>query len=393
MPSAVNSCRSLPSRRRPFQVPLFHPPLGKGRAHAGRRLREASLYLLDAHGLIFQMFHGIGPMSAPDGRPTNAVFGVTRALADEPVRPWCRLPHRGGSTTGSPTFRDKLFDPSYKAHLRAAAAGPADAGAADSPDHGRDAHPIPDGPRLRGGRHHGDARRRRRQPAGSKDLHLCRHSDQGLPPQLLSPKVKIMNLRKGEIIDADVLMKDWGVTPVQVVDYQAMVGDSVDNVPGVPGVGPKTAAKWLPEFGSLDAIIANADEVGGDKKSKVKDALKESIANGKLEQSRKTLVTGSTTRVPGLERRLPGTGWRRRDWDGQRLLELCQEFGFRGFAEKVRNTLRAGSGEEERSWKQHARGHAASSARCTRVRRRPILQTRRRRRTPASTSSPASTRA
>src|SRR5262245_38184417 len=72
-----------------------------------------SLYVLDAHGLIFQMFHGIGQMNAPDGRATNAVFGVTRALmslydrgADYLIAAW---DHK------DPTFRDKLFD-QYKAH-------------------------------------------------------------------------------------------------------------------------------------------------------------------------------------------------------------------------------------------------------------------------------------
>src|SRR5258707_11409564 len=72
-----------------------------------------SLYVLDAHGLIFQMFHGVGPMSAPDGRPKNAVFGVTRALMD--------LYDRGADyliaalDVKGPTFRDDLFN-AYKGH-------------------------------------------------------------------------------------------------------------------------------------------------------------------------------------------------------------------------------------------------------------------------------------
>src|SRR5579871_5323241 len=76
-----------------------------------------SLYLLDAHGMIFQMFHGVGPMSAPDGRPTNAVFGVTRALMD--------LYDRGADyliaalDDKAPTFRDAI-DSNYKAHRQPA---------------------------------------------------------------------------------------------------------------------------------------------------------------------------------------------------------------------------------------------------------------------------------
>jgi DNA polymerase-1 len=149
--------------------------------------------------------------------------------------------------------------------------------------------------------------------------------------QLLTDRVSIRNLRKGETLDAAGLMADWGVRPDQVVDFQALVGDSVDNVPGVPGCGPKTAAKWLKEFGTLDNIIANADKLGG---PKLRDAFKAAVASGALAQS-KTLVKLRSD-VP-ME--IDWEGWRRQDWDGQRLLELFQEFGFHSFAARVRTTL------------------------------------------------------
>ena len=59
--------------------------------------------------------------------------------------------------------------------------------------------------------------------------------------QLLTDHVRMFNLRKKEIYDRDSLLKDWGVAPEQVIDFQSLVGDSIDNVPGVPGIGPKTA--------------------------------------------------------------------------------------------------------------------------------------------------------
>ncbi|HYH67268.1 MAG TPA: DNA polymerase I, partial [Urbifossiella sp.] len=153
--------------------------------------------------------------------------------------------------------------------------------------------------------------------------------------QCLTSQVKILNLRKGEEMDAAGLMTAWGVRPEQVIDFQALVGDSVDNVPGVPGVGPKTAAKWLQQYPTLADIIAHADELPGGPKTRA--AVKEAVANGNLERSKK-LVT-LDTRVP-----LPmeWDAWKRRDWDGQRLLELFHEFGFRGFAERVRKTMAAG---------------------------------------------------
>ncbi|MCU0706457.1 MAG: DNA polymerase I, partial [Fimbriiglobus sp.] len=149
--------------------------------------------------------------------------------------------------------------------------------------------------------------------------------------QLLNDRVSIRNLRKGETLDAAGLMADWGVRPDQVVDFQALVGDSVDNVPGVPGCGPKTAAKWLKEYGTLENVVANADKLGG---PKLREAFKASVANGDLARS-KTLVKLRTD-VP-ME--MNWEAWRRRDWDGQRLLELFQEFGFNSFAARVRTTL------------------------------------------------------
>src|SRR5206468_26557 len=78
--------------------------------------------------------------------------------------------------------------------------------------------------------------------------------------------VSLYNLRKHETLDRAALKKDWEVEPEQVVDLQALVGDSVDNVPGVPGIGLKTAAKLLQEFGTLDNILANIDRIPGAKK-------------------------------------------------------------------------------------------------------------------------------
>ena len=72
--------------------------------------------------------------------------------------------------------------------------------------------------------------------------------------QLISEHVKVLNLRKpegGDLLDAAGVLADWGVNPDQVIDFQALVGDSVDNIPGVPGVGPKTASKWLQQFNRL----------------------------------------------------------------------------------------------------------------------------------------------
>ena len=283
-----------------------------------------ALYVLDSHGMIFQMFHGIGPMSAPDGRPTNAVFGVTRAImnlydhgADYLVAAFDRK---------EPTFREELYG-EYKAHRPPP---PSDL--------------IVQEPMIAevlaamhipvlsvAGFEADDLMATLAAEGAARGLmvHLCT-SDKDCR-QLLTDRVKIMNLRKGETLDAAGLKLDWGVEPNQVVDFQALVGDSVDNVPGVPGCGPKTAAKWLQLYGTLENLIVHADEVGG---PKLRDALKKSVADGSLMLSRRLVRLDDRVPMP-----IEWDAWKRRDWDGQRLLELFTEFGFRGFANKVRSTL------------------------------------------------------
>src|SRR4051812_13948709 len=181
-----------------------------------------SLYLLDAHGLIYQMFHGIGPMSAPDGRPTNAVFGVTRALMS--------LYDRGADYLiaaldhGEPTFRVKL-DANYKAHRDP----PPDDLVLQEPmiQQVMEAMRIPF---LVAPGYEADdviATVAKEGAARGADVFVC-SSDKDLR-QLLSDKVRILNLRKGEVFDSTTLQADWGIRPEQVIDFQALVGDSVDN--------------------------------------------------------------------------------------------------------------------------------------------------------------------
>src|SRR5262249_25459939 len=83
--------------------------------------------------------------------------------------------------------------------------------------------------------------------------------------QLLSERVKVFSLRKREMYDVASLAADWGVRPEQVIDFQTLVGDSVDNVPGAKGIGPKTAAELLQTYGTLDNLMSRLDEIKGKK--------------------------------------------------------------------------------------------------------------------------------
>ena len=110
--------------------------------------------------------------------------------------------------------------------------------------------------------------------AQGTDVFIC-SSDKDCR-QLLDERIRLYNLRKREIFDAASLLKDWGVKPEQVVDFQMLVGDSVDNVPGVAGIGEKTAAKLLQEYGTVDKLLANIGKVAGAKKQ---ENLTKSAAN------------------------------------------------------------------------------------------------------------------
>ncbi len=81
--------------------------------------------------------------------------------------------------------------------------------------------------------------------------------------QLVSDKVRLVDTMKNAVMTRDAVFEKFGVYPEQIVDYLTLVGDSVDNVPGVDKVGPKTAAKWLAEYKTLDGIVANAEKIGG----------------------------------------------------------------------------------------------------------------------------------
>ncbi|MGD2112173.1 MAG: DNA polymerase I [Gammaproteobacteria bacterium] len=91
--------------------------------------------------------------------------------------------------------------------------------------------------------------------------------------QLVDPHVTLVNTMSGTRLDAEGVQEKFGVAPGQIIDYLALIGDTSDNIPGVPRVGPKTAARWLTTWGSLDEVIAHAGEIGG----KVGDSLRASL--------------------------------------------------------------------------------------------------------------------
>ncbi|HEY4663365.1 MAG TPA: DNA polymerase I [Comamonas sp.] len=147
--------------------------------------------------------------------------------------------------------------------------------------------------------------------------------------QLVNERITIIDTMNGKRRDVSGVTTEFGVPPEKMIDYQALIGDTVDNVPGVTKVGPKTAAKWLEEYGSLDNLIANAAAIKGVAGNNLRDA----IASGQLALSRQ-LVTMKTDcelsdYIPGL----PAFDDITLDEpDVAGLLPFYEQYGFKGLA-------------------------------------------------------------
>jgi DNA polymerase-1 len=138
--------------------------------------------------------------------------------------------------------------------------------------------------------------------------------------QLVDANVTLVNTMTDTRLDRDAVIEKFGVPPERIVDYLALVGDSVDNIPGIPGVGPKTAAKWLQQYGTLDALVAQADAIGG----KVGESLRAGLARLPLARNLATIKCDVVlAQAPSdLERQPPDT---------ERLRELYARLEFKSW--------------------------------------------------------------
>jgi DNA polymerase-1 len=280
--------------------------------------KAGSLYLVDAHSLIFQVFHAIRGMNSPSGMPTNALFGFIRDIlflrSLEPTYLVCAFDRP------EPTFRSDLY-PDYKAHREAVPDDlqlqiPLIREALDA------LHvPVVSHPRYEAD----DLMATLARLGGEKGLEVFVCTSDKDCRQLITDHVRLYNLRKRQPFGREELLADWGVTPEQVVDLQTLVGDSVDNVPGVPGIGVKTGAKLLQEFGTLDNLLANVDRVPGKKQENIKATLATLPLTRQLVQ----LVTDAPVE-PDWEH------WRLQEPDTPRLLSLFAEWGFHSLARQLR---------------------------------------------------------
>ncbi len=244
------------------------------------------LFLVDGSGFIFRAFHALPPLTRKsDGLPVGAVSGFCNML-------WKLLTSARDTSVGvtpthfavifdysSKTFRKEIF-PEYKANR---SAPPEEL----IPQFGliREATRAFNLPCIETDGFEADdiiATYARQAEAAGADVTII-SSDKDLM-QLVTPAVHMYDSMKDKQIGIPDVIEKWGVPPEKMIDLQAMTGDSVDNVPGIPGIGPKTAAQLLEEFGDLDTLLARAGEI---KQQKRRENI---VANAELARISRQLV-------------------------------------------------------------------------------------------------------
>jgi DNA polymerase I len=216
-----------------------------------------TLLLVDASSYLYRAFHALPDLRNRSGEPTGAIYGVLNMLRrlhkDYPSDySACVFDAKGR------TFRDEIY-PAYKANRPPM---PDDLGSQIAPLH--ECIRAMGWPLLEvEGVEADDVIASLVAQAQAEGVRTLISSGDKDLTQLVDPLVTMVNTMSNETFDEAGVAAKFGVLPSQIVDYLTLIGDSVDNIPGVDKVGPKTAAKWLQQFGTLDAILAHADEIGG----------------------------------------------------------------------------------------------------------------------------------
>ena len=238
-------------------------------------MNARKLLLVDGSSYLYRAFHALPPLSNSKGEPTGAVLGVLNML-NKLIRE--ESPDRVAVIFDAPgrTFRDDLFE-QYKAHRP------------PMPDDLRSqVQPLLDAVAAMGlpllripGVEADDVIGTLATQAARADYDVLISTGDKDMAQLVGPRIGLVNTMSNTRLDRDGVKSKFDVFPEQIIDYLALVGDSSDNIPGVTGVGPKTAAKWLNHYHTLDSLIANAASVAG----KIGENLRQEIPV--LELSRK----------------------------------------------------------------------------------------------------------
>jgi DNA polymerase-1 len=216
-----------------------------------------TLLLVDGSSYLYRAFHALPELRSPKGEPTGAIYGVLnmlRKLATDykSEARACVFDAKGK------TFRDDEY-PKYKANR-----------AAMPEDLASQVKPLCEGAEALGwpvlvvdGVEADDVigtLARQAKAAGWRTVISTGDKDFA---QLVDEQVTLVNTMSNETLDVEGVKRKFGVPPDKFLDYQALIGDAIDNIPGVDKVGPKTACKWIEKYGSLEGVVAHAEEITG----------------------------------------------------------------------------------------------------------------------------------
>ena len=242
-------------------------------------MSDSKLVLVDGSSYLYRAYHALPKLTSSRGEPTGAIHGVLSMILklakEQETEHFAVVFDAPGKT-----FRDEMFD-EYKANRP------------PMPDDLRlqidpllEAVPAMGLPMLRiEGVEADDVIGTLCRQAAADGMQVLVSTGDKDMTQLVDKNITLVNTMSGTLLDRDGVKKKFDVFPEQIIDYLGLVGDSSDNIPGVPRVGAKTAAKWLNQYGSVASIIENADEITG----KVGESLRENLDQLKLSQDLATI--------------------------------------------------------------------------------------------------------
>jgi DNA polymerase-1 len=291
------------------------------RSNIGHLSAVKTLLLVDGSSYLYRAFHAMPDLRTSQGEPVGALRGyinMLRALRKDEACDFCACVFDAPGKT----FRDDLY-PEYKANRSAM-----------PEDLARQIAPIHEAVRALGwpvieieGIEADDVIGTLAKLAQAEGVRTVVSTGDKDLAQLVNGQVTLVNTMSGERLDVAGVNEKFGVPPERIVDYLTLVGDSVDNVPGVEKVGPKTAAKLLAQYGSLENLIAHADEVKGVIGENLRKALP-------WLPTARVLVTVKTdgdmsAHVPQFD------ALRVREPDGEAMRQLAERYEFKGLLKEI----------------------------------------------------------
>ena len=281
-------------------------------------MTNKKLVLVDGSSYLYRAFHALPPLTNSKGSPTGAIHGVIAMLRNlyEEYKPeyfGVVFDPKGK------TLRDDWF-PEYKANRPS------------MPDELRaQVEPIFD--LIRGLGYPlvmvdrveaDDVIGTLARAAAAENIEVIISTGDKDMAQLVCDEIRLVNTMDNSILDSAGVVGKFGVRPDQIIDYLTLIGDKVDNIPGVDKVGPKTAVKWLDKYDNLENIIADADEIPG----KIGENLRKSIDDLPLSKRLVTIIDDIELDV-GFDDLQP------QEWDCQRLTELFRELEFKTWLKQL----------------------------------------------------------